>query len=162
MAAVAVQRRSGATIRIGRLLDEARAALPRGGSLPQETWRQRHRAILVVLWLHALGIVCFGLLAGAGALHSLTEGGAVAVVAALAGLLNVDRRARAALASFGLVMCSAMVVHLSGGYIEAHFHFFVVIAIVALYQDWVPFLIAIGFVVIEHGLGGMLMPTGSL
>jgi PAS domain S-box-containing protein len=52
-----------------------------------------------------------------------------------------------------------MVVHLSGGYIEAHFHFFVVIAIVALYQDWVPFLIALGFVVIHHGLGGMLMPS---
>jgi hypothetical protein len=140
-------------------LDEVRTAVPRGGSLPGETWRQRHRGILAVLWLHALGIVCLGLLAGYGPAHSLLEGGAVGALAAAAGLLMADRQVRAAVASLGLVTASAMVVHLSGGYIEAHFHFVVVIAVVALYQDWAPFPVAIGFVVVEHGLGGMLMPT---
>ena len=142
-----------------RFWKAARAVLPRGGSLPEESWRIRHRAILALLWLHAIGIAAFGVAAGYGPLHSLTEAGLIGVIAAVAGLLRADRRVRAAVASFGLVTCSAMLVHLSGGYIELHFHFFVMIAVITLYQDWVPFLIAIGYVVLEHGLGGMLMPA---
>ena len=51
-----------------------------------------------------------------------------------------------------------MLVHLSGGVIEMHFHFFVMVAVVALYQDWVPFLAAIGYVFVHHGLLGALDP----
>src|SRR5262249_49454931 len=40
-----------------------------------------------------------------------------------------------------------------------HFHFFVALIIIALYQDWVPFLLAIGYVVLEHGVFGMFIPT---
>src|SRR5690348_16167877 len=40
-----------------------------------------------------------------------------------------------------------------------HFHFFVVVAVITLYQDWVPFGIAIGFTVLEHGVVGVLAPT---
>ena len=58
---------------------------------------------------------------------------------------------RVVAASFGLITASAMLVHLSGGYIEAHFHFFVMIGVLTLYQDWVPFLVAIGYVVLHHG-----------
>ena len=50
------------------------------------------------------------------------------------------------MASLGLLTSSAFIVHLSNGNIEAHFHFFVVISVVTLYQDWVPFLLAIGMV----------------
>jgi diguanylate cyclase (GGDEF)-like protein/PAS domain S-box-containing protein len=57
------------------------------------------------------------------------------------------------------LLASAAIVHLSAGAIEAHFHFFVMIIVVALYQDWVPFLLAVGFVVIEHGVLGVLDPT---
>ncbi len=69
------------------------------------------------------------------------------------------RRLQSAAASLGLMLASAAVVHLSRGAIEAHFHFFVMIIVVALYQDWVPFLLAVGFVVIEHGVVGVLDPT---
>ena len=48
--------------------------------------------------------------------------------------------------------------HLSGGYVEMHFHFFVVVAIMTLYQDWVPFSVAIGYVVLHHGILGVLSP----
>ncbi|MGH4024286.1 MAG: ATP-binding protein, partial [Pseudonocardiaceae bacterium] len=37
--------------------------------------------------------------------------------------------------------------------IEAHFHFFVIIGLIALYQDWVPFMWNIVFTVLSHGLG---------
>ena len=63
----------------------------------------------------------------------------------------VRPRFQSAAASLGLVMTSAVLVHLSGGYIEMHFHFFVMVALLALYQDWTPFLLAIGFVVLHHG-----------
>jgi signal transduction histidine kinase len=51
------------------------------------------------------------------------------------------------------------VVHLSGGAIEAHFHFFVMLALLSAYQDWVPFLFALAFVILEHGIGGVLIPS---
>jgi diguanylate cyclase (GGDEF)-like protein/PAS domain S-box-containing protein len=60
--------------------------------------------------------------------------------------------------SIGLLTCSAVLVHLSSGLIEMHFHFFVVIGIVALYQDWEPFLLGILYVVLEHGVGGAIVP----
>ena len=36
-------------------------------------------------------------------------------------------------------MASALLVHLSGGRIELHFHFFVMMSVIVLYQDWLPF-----------------------
>src|SRR6266487_4463290 len=44
-------------------------------------------------------------------------------------------------------------VGLSRGSIEAHFHFFIMIGFIALYQDWLPFLWNIVFTVISHGVG---------
>ena len=43
--------------------------------------------------------------------------------------------------------------------IEAHFHFFVMIGMLTLYQDWMPFSVAIGYVVVHHGLAGVLVPA---
>ena len=58
----------------------------------------------------------------------------------------------------GLLTASAMAVHLSHGAIEAHFHFFVMIAVLTLYEDWLPFLIAAGYVLLHHGIGGAVVP----
>jgi PAS domain S-box-containing protein len=141
------------------LAGRVRRALPEGRPLPEEVWRSRHRVILVLLWLHAAGIVAFGVLVGAGLPHSLAEGGTVLALAVAAGSRLGDRRLRAVVASFGLLTSSAFLVHLSGGYIEVHFHFFVMIVIITLYQDWRPFLLAIGYVVLEHGVMGVLNPS---
>jgi signal transduction histidine kinase len=56
------------------------------------------------------------------------------------------------------VWCSSVIVHLSGGSIEAHFHFFIVIPFITLYQDWPPFLWAVAFTVFSHGIGSWLRP----
>jgi signal transduction histidine kinase len=53
---------------------------------------------------------------------------------------------------------SAILVHLSGGYIEFHFHFFVMLSFLALLQDWVPYILAIIYVALHHGLLGALSP----
>ena len=76
--------------------------------------------------------------------------------AVLAMAPGLGRRGRTVLASVGLLSASAVLVHLSGGVIEMHFHFFVMVALVTLYQDWVPFLAAIGYVFVHHGLIGAL------
>jgi hypothetical protein len=77
------------------------------------------------------------------------------VIALAASLPLFPRRVRSALGSLGLVSSSAILTHFSGGYIEAHFHFFVMIGVLTLYQDWLPFLVAIGYVVLHHGLAGL-------
>ena len=72
------------------------------------------------------------------------EGGIIAVAAVAASTEGVSARVRSACASFGLIASSAVLVHLWNGAIEAHFHFFVMIAMLALYQDWLPFGMALG------------------
>ena len=57
---------------------------------------------------------------------------------------------RALAASLGLVVCSALLVHLYDGATAAHFHYFVVVAVIALYQDWTVYALAIAFVALEH------------
>jgi diguanylate cyclase (GGDEF)-like protein/PAS domain S-box-containing protein len=142
-----------------QLIVRVQSALPEGRPLPEAVWRRRHRGIVALLWLHAIGIVCFGALAGYGFIHNAIEGGVVAAAALFASMARANRRVQAVAASLGLLTASAILVHLSGGYIELHFHFFVALMIIALYQDWVPFLLAIGYVVLEHGTLGVLDPT---
>jgi diguanylate cyclase (GGDEF)-like protein len=52
-----------------------------------------------------------------------------------------------------------VIVHLSGGVVEAHFHFFVMVGVITLYQDWLPFVLALGYVVVHHTVLGMVTPT---
>src|SRR5205807_9378461 len=82
-----------------------------------------------------------------------------AFLAVVAGSSGARRRLSSATAALGLVVSSALIVHLSGGVIEAHFHFFVMVGILTLYQDWQPFLLAIGFVVVHHAVLGTLDPS---
>lgn len=59
----------------------------------------------------------------------------------------------------GLVVTCSILVSLSGGATEAHFSYFVVIAFLTLYQQWLPFVIAIFFVLFEHGIVGIVNPA---
>ena len=136
-----------------------RNALPQGRTLPDSVWLRRHRALLTLLWLHAGGLTAFALAQGFGVVHSLQEGGLVALVAAAATVARTRKRVAATLVSFGLITSSAVLVHLWGGVIEAHFHFFVMIVVLSLYEDWVPFLVAAAYVVLHHGLVGALDPN---
>ena len=140
------------------LARRARVALPHGSPLPEAAWRLRHRVILWVLALHAVGVFCFGVVQGFGVPHSLTEAAPLAVAAWLAGWERLSRRVRAGLATFGLLTASAVLVHLSGGLIEFHFHFFVMLFVITLYQDWATFLLAVAYVGVDHGVVGLLAP----
>ena len=132
--------------------------LPRGRALPDVIWVQRHRGIVRVLWAHVPAILVLAVVHGNGVLHGVAEVIPVAVLATLAWAARRQHRLGGVIAAVGLVTCSAEMVHLSDGLIEMHFHFFVVVGLVTLYQDWRPFLSAIGFVVVHHGVVGALAP----
>ncbi|MEX2238252.1 MAG: EAL domain-containing protein [Dehalococcoidia bacterium] len=92
-------------------------------------------------------------------MHAILEGVPIQVFALLACLPFLGRTVRASLVTMGLFTSSAMLVHLSGGQIEMHFHFFAILGIIALYQDWSPFLLGIGYVLVHHGVMGTLAPS---
>ena len=145
--------------RAGRALEAIQQWLPRGQMLPEHILRRRHRTIVWLMWLHVVGLTAFGLFQGQTVLHMSFEGAILAFPALLASTEWVPMRMRVAAASFGLITASAMLVHLWDGVIEAHFHFFVMIGVLTLYQDWMPFLVAIGYVVLHHGVLGALSPS---
>jgi signal transduction histidine kinase/ActR/RegA family two-component response regulator len=142
-----------------RFARHAWLAVPRGSSLPGHVWRQRHRGIVTILWCHAIGIGCFSLYTGQSVGHSVFEGGLIGAAALAAAIPLLTRTWRASIAALGLVASSGVLVHLSGGYIELHFHFFVMVGLLTLYQQWIPFLLAIGFVLVHHGVVGVLDPS---
>jgi diguanylate cyclase (GGDEF)-like protein/PAS domain S-box-containing protein len=134
-----------------------RNALPRGRTLPHEAWERRHTWMLRILWLHVVALPLYGLAQGYSLLHSAGHMAGLLVLAVL-GMAPLQPRIRSVMVAGGLLTASALAVHESHGVTEAHFHFFVVIVILALYEDWVPFLLSLAYVVIHHGVMGVLAP----
>ena len=131
----------------------ARAAvawLPRGEALPAADWASRHRIVCLLLAAHVPVLAVVALVtegASEALLHVVLPLGALLALACV----NLPRRARALAASLGLLTGSALVVHLLDGMPEAHFHYFVTVAVIALYQDWSVYALAILFVLLQHG-----------
>ena len=132
---------------------------PKGEVLPDPTWRQRHRWLIGLLLLHAIGLPIMGLLAGQTVGWSAAAGLILASLAGMAAWGRMSRAIRAALVTTGLIAAGAILVHVSDGRIEAHFHFFIIIAFIAIYQEWCSFLLALGLIVLHHGVMGTLMPA---
>jgi diguanylate cyclase (GGDEF)-like protein len=132
--------------------------LPKGQTLPEVTWRVRHRTLSYLLRAHVAGIFVFALIRGDDVRHAAIEAALVAVFALLAVTDGRHRRFSSAMTAFGLITSSAVLVHLSGGSVEMHFHFFVMVGIMTLYQDWLPFLVTIGYVVVHHAGLGLVAP----
>ena len=84
-----------------------------------------------------------GLRGGLDPAHVATE--IAVIVVLMAGVHAVSTRAsKAVLTSLALVSCSGLLVHLTNGLIESHFHFFVVIPLISLYRDWRPLAVGLG------------------
>src|SRR5216117_1041771 len=145
--------------------------VPAGGSLPESVWRSRHRFLAGLTFFHAVAIALAAPFLGKhwelslwaffdddSMLHIVGEGLVVASFGAFACWRRVGRTVQATLVGFGLMSSSAILVHLSGGYIEFHFHFFVMLSFLALLQDWVPYILAILYVALHHGIVGNLWP----
>lgn len=140
------------------LLVQVRTAFPRGGLLPAANWRRRHIALSLVLLWHFPVLLAFGLFRGFPVGHSLVDATVPLLFGLVAFLPGLSRGWRSVAVATGLISCSIVLVHLSGGLIEMHFHFFVMVALLALYQDWKPFIVAIVLTVLEHGVTGVIAP----
>jgi diguanylate cyclase len=132
---------------------------PRGQTLDGDVWESRHRWMSRLLWVQIAVLPLANLALGRSLAHAALETAPLVAVAFAAGTTLVGRRGRETFCSLGLVGVSAMAVHLSGGYVEAHFHFFVMVSLLALYQSWRPFLAALGFVLAHHAVAGLLWPS---
>ncbi|HTZ43182.1 MAG TPA: EAL domain-containing protein [Jatrophihabitans sp.] len=137
----------------------ARELLPEGRLLPAARWQRRHVLITRFALVQALGVGAFGLLRHRPAESCLLWVLACALPALVAGHRRGSRRLRTMASSIGLMLSSAAVVDLSGGVTEAHFHFFVMIGVVALYQDWMAFGVCLLFVFIHHAMVGRMAPA---
>ena len=138
-----------------------RAWLPEGRGLPYDTWTLRHRAIVTILWLHIPAVVLFGFLRGYSPAHVAIDAFLLVPYAVAAPMTRFSQVVRTMAATLGLLTSSAVLVHLAGGSTEMHFHFFVMIGVITLYQDWRPFLVGILFVTLHHGVIGTLDPRGA-
>ena len=149
---------------VGRVLTHAAAAarawLPHGQTLPEQAWRARHRAVVALLLIHAIVFAAYGLMAGTGAVHLLLDASVPALGALAASRSRLSRPVRSAIGAIAIMLTSGVVVHLMDGAIEGHFHFFVMIPVVALYEDWVPFGLGVGVVLVHHGAVGTMHPGG--
>lgn len=137
----------------------AGAGLPRGIALADAVWRRRHRAITFLLAAHVPGIALFSLFRGYGLPHAVVFAGIVATFTTAALLATSHRMFAMTASTLGLMTASALVVHLAGGRTEAFFHVLVLLAVVSLYQSWLPFLLSIAFVVVHHGTIGVINPA---
>ena len=133
--------------------------LPTGSTLSDSRWASRHRAMVWVLWLHLPALLCVGLLSPHGLHHVLPDIAALSLGASAATSPVFSRRVRTLAAVVTLVSCSAVLVHLTDGLTESHFHFFAVVAFITLYQEWLPFAVCLAYVVIHHGVLGVWAPA---
>jgi PAS domain S-box-containing protein len=80
-----------------------------------------------------------------------------AVPVALAFIVPGRLRTRMAIAC-GQMLASALLIHLTGGRIETHFHVFGSLAILAIYRDWRVFVPATAVVALDHLIRGVYWP----
>jgi methyl-accepting chemotaxis protein len=125
--------------------------VPKGVRLTDDAWQRRHRLIQVVLWLTVPPLIGVGLARGYDLGHVLLEVSPV-IFFGVTGRSLGGHGTKAVLISVGLLSTSAVLVHFTGGLIEAHFAFFVMIPLIALYQDVFAFAFAIVFVSAEHAI----------
>ncbi|HMO24205.1 MAG TPA: hybrid sensor histidine kinase/response regulator, partial [Candidatus Melainabacteria bacterium] len=60
--------------------------------------------------------------------------------------------------AFSQMLISAILIHLTGGRIETHFHVFGSLAFLAFYRDWRVFITAVIVVTLDHMVRGIYLP----
>ncbi|MDO9381124.1 MAG: EAL domain-containing protein [Nocardioidaceae bacterium] len=132
--------------------------LPQGRALPRAVWVQRHRVVMAIAFAQAIVLGVVSAFWGPSPSYAPMHAAIVALPALLAMPQWLPRTVRSSLATTSLMTASMMLIYLWGGQTEAHFHFFVMVALVALYQDWAPFGTALLLVLAHHGILGTLVP----
>lgn len=136
-----------------------RRLLPSGTGLSDTAWRARHRGILAIAWLHAVVVPLIAWARDTGLPLAGVLAAPLVGFSIVATIPAFHRRLRSVCSTAALLMSSTILVYIFDGLTEMNFHYFVMVAVVALYQDWLPFAIAIAFVLVHHGVIGTLEPS---
>ncbi|QEF96609.1 MraY-like glycosyltransferase [Stieleria maiorica] len=59
------------------------------------------------------------------------------------------------------MLWSALLIHLSGGRIETHFHVFASLAILSIYRDWTILITATAVIAVDHFVRGVFYPLSA-
>jgi len=124
----------------------------------------RHRFLLVLLWIQVPALAVVGLTLDEPTYEvALTT--LCVFVFALVGMVIRDRRLAATAVALGLVTCAVLFVHHAGRAGFAHFAFFVMIAAISFYRDWMPLAVAILSATVYHLVvspGNVLLHTAAM
>src|SRR5437870_2379334 len=86
-------------------------------------WTEQATALLGFLWVNTAAFFAAGFLFGNyGLIHNLGHGSALLVFAVAGSMHRFKRSARTIAVSLGLLTAASLLVHLTGGLIEAHFY----------------------------------------
>ena len=123
--------------------------------------------LMVAQWVFGVGIALvsspFTWSGGERSLHphvltAVLLGGAVSGLPFALALLRPGATSTRMVIAVAQVLWSALLIHLTGGRIETHFHVFGSLAFLAFYRDWRVLLLATVVVAGDHLLRGMLWP----
>ncbi|MBE0010895.1 diguanylate cyclase domain-containing protein [Arthrobacter sp. AET 35A] len=133
-------------------------AFPRGSRLPDPAWAFRHRLIILFAVVASAVITVVSLLLHTPLGLALAQGAIPALVALVAWKAPLGRRLSASLSSASLMLFASMAVQITG-ILEAHFLFFILVPVVALYEDWAPLATASFIVLGNYAVLGVSSPT---
>lgn len=149
--------RHSAASEVGARLRRAVRRLPRGEALPEPLWAARHRVILWLLWLQSSCLIVACLIQQPP-VAAVASSSALALLMLVATVRSFSRQVRSVSAALGLLTGSAVLVALTGGVTESLFHFLVMLSVIAVYQEWLPFLVALAFTLAHHAALGIWAP----
>ncbi|MEZ5233942.1 MAG: methyl-accepting chemotaxis protein [Acidimicrobiia bacterium] len=138
---------------------QMRDFLPTGETLSDEEHARRHRAITLVLWAHVPFLAAVAMVARVGNVtHVVRDIGVVIVLAVLAQVLKV-RSLQSYAGSLGLLGASSVLIHITGGSPEGHFHILVALVLVSIYVDVRAYALGVGYIVVHHLGLSIIDPT---
>ncbi|HEX4119904.1 MAG TPA: response regulator [Verrucomicrobiae bacterium] len=85
-------------------------------------------------------------------------GGAVTILPVLLAHFQPGKAMTRHVIAVGQMLMSALLIHLTGGRIETHFHVFGSLAILAFYRDWKVMISATAVVYVDHLVRGIFWP----
>jgi PAS domain S-box-containing protein len=85
-------------------------------------------------------------------------GGAITLFPVLLGFLRPGKLSTRHIIAIGQMLMGALLIHVTGGRIETHFHVFVSLGILAFYRDWRVVISATLVVTADHFLRGVFWP----
>jgi diguanylate cyclase (GGDEF)-like protein/PAS domain S-box-containing protein len=119
-------------------------------------WARRHAWMLRLVWVHVALLPFFAVARGETFRHGVLEVLGVAALGLCARSPRLSRVARSSLVTVALLSCSSILVHLWDGQIEGHFHFFIMVTLLATYEEWSSYLLAFAYVLLHHGVGSLI------